>query len=93
MNNATIIDLLDSNVDGNGTDIHVLIEVSGEKPVSQRNLHDIEHIIALEKGTEDYQTDDINEAVMRYLRAEGFEVRELCPEKTIDFADIEPIEP
>lgn len=81
----TILSLIDENVDGNGTDVTVLVEIEGGD-ITDEIINGVSSAIEKFKDEcDEYTTDDCCDAAGEYLESKGFSLRWLSPERIITF--------
>lgn len=81
------IKLTDIDVDGCGTDIECLIQVEGEKQLTEETLDKIKQIIKAHKKEyeDEWDTDSIVNAVWDYLESEGYKCHYVNADYEIEF--------
>ena len=68
-----IIECVDKNVDGCGTDIKTYFEIEGDRFLKYKTLEEIDKaILEYKEKNEDYQTDDIINVICNTLTNEGY---------------------
>lgn len=82
-----IINFIDENVDGCGTDISVYVQIEGDTDITNGVLACTKNVIEDYKACNknEYTTDDVIEAACRYLTKEGYRCEALIPYEEICF--------
>lgn len=82
-----IINFIDTDVDGCGTDVETMIQIEGEQTLTNGAIKRIKDAIDRYKKENygEYCTDDVVEAACRQLDREGYICEHLSEDVTIEF--------
>lgn len=81
-----IIEFIDENVDGCGTDIKVLIKVTGSYDINEEKIIIKDKIKEFqEENIDEWDTDSVIDMVVEYLESKGYECTYIIPEIEITF--------
>lgn len=83
-----IINFIDENVDGCGTDVSVYVQIEGDADITNGVLNRTKNVIEDYKAhnNNEYTTDDVVEEACRYLtEKEGYKCETLIPYEEICF--------
>ena len=80
-----IIKFIDSNVDGCGTNVEMLIQIEGKNPLSTELVDALKHAIHeyIDSNAGEWSTDDVVNQACEYLESQGY----ICLLYTSDAAD------
>lgn len=82
-----IINFIDTNVNGCGTDVETMIQIDGEQTLTKEAVKRVKDAIERYKKEvyDEYNTDDVVEAACRQLDREGYICEPLLEDVTIEF--------
>lgn len=82
-----IINFINTDVDGCGTDVETMIQIEGDQALTNGAIKRVKDAIERYKKEvyDEYSTDDVVEAACRQLDREGYKCEHLSEDVTIEF--------
>lgn len=82
-----IINLVDTNVDGCGTDVSVLVEITGDQIPDSQIIAETEIVIEKHKSEVNYEydTDSVVEAVCKHWESKGYTCKTVSENVRVEF--------